>query len=299
MKKPVILLIDNNEKFLQGRTEILEKAGYQVITANNPVDARQLVNAGGVDLLLTDIRLTDDDDPEDRGGLDLIHQSPPSLPKIIMTWYPTWQAVREAFGVTVDSMPPVVDFVQKEEVNRMLLAIDWTLNHARLKENLFQSFEARSLMALKEKWQDLDESETSRRLQTSLEKTTQEITVYREEANSRACQYHKWGLIAGVLSMGLILLAVGIVIFGNLGESLPAMLAGALSQAVSSLLYNREEAAHRRVATFFEQLEQVNQLQNLLLACDTFVDTQERDRYKGIIISRLTDKWFGSNGKAS
>ena len=59
--KKTILCVDSNEQALSIRKVILETHGYRVQTAANSIAALRLFQAGGVDLVLADLTLTDTD----------------------------------------------------------------------------------------------------------------------------------------------------------------------------------------------------------------------------------------------
>ena len=59
--KKTILCVDSNEQALSIRKVILETHGYRVQTAPNAAAALRLFQAGGVDLVLADLTLTDTD----------------------------------------------------------------------------------------------------------------------------------------------------------------------------------------------------------------------------------------------
>lgn len=53
--KRTILCVDDNEQSLSIRKILLETRGYRVLTSNNGRHALELIERGGVDLLLTDL----------------------------------------------------------------------------------------------------------------------------------------------------------------------------------------------------------------------------------------------------
>lgn len=80
--KPVILCVDDEDNALVLRRGILEKAGYQVITALSGKQALELLGAHKVDLVLSDYVM-----PNLSGGklardIKVLH---PGLPVIILT----------------------------------------------------------------------------------------------------------------------------------------------------------------------------------------------------------------------
>ncbi len=56
-----ILLVDDEEDFMDGARTILESAGYEVISAHDGEEARQALKDRPVDLALLDVNLPGDD----------------------------------------------------------------------------------------------------------------------------------------------------------------------------------------------------------------------------------------------
>jgi DNA-binding NtrC family response regulator len=121
MPKATILFADNDPDFLDTRKEFLEHAGYRVITASNPIEARQKLEIGGIDLAILDIRLRDDDDDRDTSGLILAKKIAHEIPKVILTNFPTFDYVRDALRPQLDGSPVAIDFLSKVEGMTALL----------------------------------------------------------------------------------------------------------------------------------------------------------------------------------
>jgi ActR/RegA family two-component response regulator len=88
MRKPGILLIDNDPDVVASTGDYLERAGYRVLTANNASEALRLCHEEIIHLAVVDIRLKDDADVDDESGLTLARQLDPSIFKIILTGQP-------------------------------------------------------------------------------------------------------------------------------------------------------------------------------------------------------------------
>lgn len=139
MQKRRLLFADNDPDFLDTRAEFLEIAGYAVLKARSPEQVRQLLADAYIHIAILDIRLVDDDDEQDTSGLSLAKDPAFTLiPKIILTGFPTYRAVREVLGPVVDGMPAAVNFLAKEEgPDVMIQAIEQSFaKHIRLNQSL-------------------------------------------------------------------------------------------------------------------------------------------------------------------
>jgi DNA-binding response OmpR family regulator len=294
MSKGVVLFADNDPRFLKVRKEFLEKEGYRVIPAADPTEARRILEQKQVDLAILNIRLLDDTDQKDISGLTLAKETASSVPKIMLTGFPTWKAVKEALGPHVDGVPAAVDFVSKQEgPEAMVQAVDLTLRRPQLKANLLHAFEAVTLMALPWRIADLGSEEASRRFQKSLETTSQQLTKHREQENRRASQYHFWGLSMAILGMLVVLASAILILLGRVAPTTLPLVGSALSEAVGIFFFVREDSAHKRVNTYFTQLNELNYLGNLLTICDTLQSPSDREEYKKKIIDRVLEGWSG------
>ena len=121
-----ILIADNNPDFVEARTEFLEMKGYRVLKAYSPDEAREILDRELVHLAILDIRLTDDTDEADTSGLRLAQElAYRSLPKIMLTGFPSVDAIKAVLKHPPDEPPPAVDFVSKHDgLEAMLKAID-------------------------------------------------------------------------------------------------------------------------------------------------------------------------------
>ena len=123
MAQETILLADNNIDFLQTRRVLLEQAGYKVITASNLIEARQLLGSTHIDLAILDIRLEDDKDEKDISGLLLARESAHSVPKIMLTLYPSVDTVRPSLSGLTPGGAVAVDYVTKADGPEALLRV--------------------------------------------------------------------------------------------------------------------------------------------------------------------------------
>lgn len=112
MVGPKILLGDNNSDFLDSFAEALEQAGFHVQKAEGYEQAQSILNEDWVHMAILDMRFIDEKDDNDFSGIRLARQTNPVIPKIILTRYPSWQAVREALRPGEEDLP-AVEFISK------------------------------------------------------------------------------------------------------------------------------------------------------------------------------------------
>jgi len=81
MSMITLLLVDNDQDFLDICGEYLVRAGYHVIKANSREEAQHLLEITNIHLAILDLRLTDDTDEKDRSGLILAETVARQVPK--------------------------------------------------------------------------------------------------------------------------------------------------------------------------------------------------------------------------
>jgi DNA-binding response OmpR family regulator len=123
MHRIQILLADNDKDFLNTRAEFLQNAGFRVLTASSPQEAEHILETARIHVAVLDIRLTNDGDERDTSGLTLAKKDDfRTVPKIILTGYPSYQYVREVLGPAVEGLPPAIDFLAKSEGAEAMIA---------------------------------------------------------------------------------------------------------------------------------------------------------------------------------
>lgn len=112
-----ILIIDNDPVYSTLAKEWFELEQYEVFTATSLNEAKQLLHTTSVHLIITDVRVTDDADDKDISGLIFAREFAPAIPKIILTSYPSYEAVLKALrpDSTHESLPIAFDFIAKGE----------------------------------------------------------------------------------------------------------------------------------------------------------------------------------------
>jgi len=117
----VILLVENNTDYLTILKERLELEGYKVLVSSTPYDAEKLVQNITIHLIVTDLRALDDSDEMDKSGLIFARTVAPTIPKIILTGFPSYQDVVDALRLDEMDLPPAIDFIDKRQGFRALL----------------------------------------------------------------------------------------------------------------------------------------------------------------------------------
>ncbi|MFP5262400.1 MAG: TRADD-N-associated membrane domain-containing protein [Blastocatellia bacterium] len=265
MKK--ILLADNDPKFLKERKEFLEGEGYQVYPAGTVAEARRLLEQGRVDLAVLDLRLENDNDERDLSGLTLARTVSPSIPKIIMTGFPTYQAVRDALGASADGLPPVVEFIAKKEGTETFL-------HA-----------VRNALKIMNVW---------------FRATQEGITTQLDEDYARArteANIHYW-ICLGISLAGAMVVMLGTILAlgGHQRTGIVSVVSGIVIELVNLLFFTRLDGAYRRVDRYHEELLQSKRLENLLSACGEFSDVTNKEQTIMQIIQITSKQWMNSVG---
>jgi DNA-binding NtrC family response regulator len=122
MKKPVVLIVDNHPEFLATRSELVEAAGYKVITAGSPDEARACARNKKIDLAVIDLRLHDDGDPEDFTGIFLAEELHPLIPVILQTDFATVATARESLRRNESGESIADDYISKGDGSKALIS---------------------------------------------------------------------------------------------------------------------------------------------------------------------------------
>lgn len=120
--KAKILLVENIGSTRETIAKLLQSKGYKVFPARSVEEAREIMAKTLIHVALIDVRLVDDDDPNDITGLNLCKELHGNIPRIIVTGHPNWDIVR----TVAESL------VQKDRVDALL---------AQLREVLHQHYD--------------------------------------------------------------------------------------------------------------------------------------------------------------
>lgn len=118
MKKEVILVVDNDRAFRETCVALLNEVGYETREASSEENARTILEAGGIDLALIDVRLEDDDNINDRSGVELAtDQKFNFIPKIILTSIDLDNDTSsKVLSLPSRGLPPVTRIISKPKV---------------------------------------------------------------------------------------------------------------------------------------------------------------------------------------
>ncbi|MBE0683965.1 MAG: response regulator [Anaerolineales bacterium] len=259
-----ILFADNDKDFLNTRREYLEKQGYRVVPALNLEEARRALEFGNIDLAIIDIRLEDDDDEKDTSGLILAKEGTPTLPKIMMTQFPSYEYVRNILRPQLEGLPAAVDFIAKQEgPEAMLRAVQRALEFGSV-------------------W-----------LQKTMDEITDQLkTDYLDARQQSRMNY--WASLS-VAVMGIIIIFVGtaLTLWGIQAIGIVSAIGGVVTEAVSYLFFKRVDVANKRMDQYHTESLQTRRFENLLASCDEITSSERRETSKEKVIETARIYWFG------
>ncbi len=103
--KKTILFVDNDVNFLDVHSKLLEQAGYHILRATSVQEAEEKLQMRYIHLAIIDIRMEAENDARDISGLELVEKEAyRSIPKIILTAYPSWEYAEKALGAALDGL---------------------------------------------------------------------------------------------------------------------------------------------------------------------------------------------------
>lgn len=261
-----ILVADNRPAFVRRAKELLVAAGYDVVTASNPVEAAKILSSGGCDAAIIDYRLTDDS-RTDRSGLAVAEKSDPNIPKIIVSDLAEKDDVMAAVHVGPDAQPVAVRFLAKDEIDP---------------RNTKLTDAVRDALEIGTRWK----RQVRERIGPELYRD------YRHASRFANIQMilHIFANIAFVILMiwAAIQLHEGV-------WSMFFMIAGVMvGEVVNLLLAKNREALIKRADRNHAELLQAARFEQLLAACDSLADPEAIMRAKEELIRTTTLRWLGS-----
>ena len=100
-----ILIVDDNEDLVANMAEMFEEEGLDTVLAYDVRSGHERIALGGVDLMITDVRLPDGN------GLELLESakaSHPGMPVVVISGYPDPDTTRRALelgAIAVSAKP--------------------------------------------------------------------------------------------------------------------------------------------------------------------------------------------------
>ena len=259
-----IMFADNDSYFLETRQTFLENAGYHVIPATSPNEARAILEEQKIDIAIIDVRLKNDKNKDDRSGLDLAKSVAPSVPKIILTDHFIADHIKEALRYRVGGLPIAVDFVDKKEkdgMQAMLTSIRRVLDiQSRLKEF------------------DL----AGNRLK--------ELDIIFKETLYQMKLVNRVGLWVSVAGVSIIFIGIILAVMNRLEAGALGIIAGTVIKVISILFNKRGDTAYTRLEKLvadYKKFSKFKQLESLLAACDKLLDIEMQDKCKENIINKI------------
>lgn len=123
MENGRLLVVDNDENLLALLREELSLEGYLVYAANNPMQAKEILNSKRIHVAIIDIKLEDHSDPWDISGIELAKGMDPLIVKIILTAYPDIDTMKKSLGPQLDGKSLAFTYVGKSKPAELLEAV--------------------------------------------------------------------------------------------------------------------------------------------------------------------------------
>lgn len=124
MPQPSILVVDDDLRMRQLISDALSEEGIAVSTTDDPREALGIIDAGGIDIVLTDLKMPHADGIE---VLERVKNSNPDTIVIVITGYGTIESAIEAMR------KGAYDYIQKPfEPDELVLLLRRAMEHSRL-----------------------------------------------------------------------------------------------------------------------------------------------------------------------
>jgi CheY-like chemotaxis protein len=266
MANAVILIADNSQDFLHIRSQFLEREGFTVLKAQCPEETRAVLERGRVELAIIDIRLINDDDERDFSGLNLAKRLAPDVPKIILTRYPTPEAVREALAPQLKGLPAAVDFVAKQEGPQALLTAV-----------------RRALKA------------SGNRYLTTMNDLSGMIREDYDDARQQARVNYWASLVVSIGGVMIIFAGIGLTMARTLELGIPSVITGIITEAASLMFFKRADNANRRMDRYHRELLEIRRFDNLMAASEELSPEERQQATIAGLIETAVAAWLGEN----
>ncbi|MBL8189348.1 MAG: response regulator [Acidobacteria bacterium] len=262
MAQYTLLLADNDADYLELFRDYFEKRHFEVRTATNSEDAKAILEQGGIDLAILDVRLENNADKQDISGIRILKEAP-EVPKILLTQWLTYETHRKANKASLDGKSrPAACVSKKEGLPALLSAVRNTLE-----------FESRY-------------RESSNTLVLKLNEDY-------EEARRQSRWNYRVGLGVAVLGGAFILAGTYLALIDKTYVAVLSALAGLLAEAATVLFFKRTDLANERMDRYHQELVETRGLEILLDASGELPVGGMREQCRERVINAATALWLG------
>jgi DNA-binding NtrC family response regulator len=127
--KKTILIVDNHDPYRSSLRNGLKLAGYRVLEAKSRQEAIEQLESKP-DLAIVDVRLIDDEDPDDFTGFQLVPEFK-GLPVVILTAHRNTDSLTKVYNLPPGTPPPK-DFISKmDDIASIVARVQRALNSYR------------------------------------------------------------------------------------------------------------------------------------------------------------------------
>lgn len=234
-----ILVADDDEIGRKAVCRILERAGYTYVEAASGTDARQILAEEGIELVLADIKMEGNMQLE---LLEYLSHLTPRVPAVLMTGHPSVEtaAAATAFAVSAYLLKPLdpqelLKIVQKEHAHKGM--VRRLQLHRQRQESLLEhmrQFEATLDLPNRGAASDMVQSYACLAFESALDSLI-DVKV----------------LLKAALSQG------GSELTEHFSQSRPAVLMGAIQEAINVIDHTKHSFKSRELAALRQKLESV------------------------------------------
>lgn len=281
VKKGRILVVDDEPGVLMTIQAILKMEGYDVQGATNGLDALSSLQDQPFDLVLTDLRLGDDD------GLDILaelRQHSPDTVAIVLTGYASLESAIQAMR------QGAYDYLVKPtDVEELKLTVARALDRQRLQRELAER--VRELEVANQHIQRFN-SDLRRQVNEATETLQQNIDELADAKQALEEAQHQQNLFIAMVAHDLMNPATAIIGYAQYAgrpNQKPEALAGSIAAIVSQgerlkrLIHDLQDVSKLATGQFELRLMQVNLATLVTQAVEQFRSTDATHRFELIV----------------
>jgi CheY-like chemotaxis protein len=288
MKKRV-LIVDNKPNSIVPVQEFLESQGFEVISAGSFDESLAIAAKSQPDVAILDLRLIDDRSPLDFSGIQLARSLPAHIPKIILTAYPSVQAVRRALGPAADGLPAAIGFLRKTESLQMLLR---AVRLALTPENhdLLRVFEVSAMHALPERVIEIGADAAAVKIGEFIAAQKNDFSRTLERQAHESADNHRMVLCLSGIGFTVIVLAIVLGLFGKASWAIASAAVSLIPNALNALFIRRYNKMQESMRASFQSTQELMQMGALLELCYCFETPAKRDQTRQVIFDLFMDR---------